>query len=561
MSELKVNVISEVTGANGVVIDSTKLKDGGVIIADDGNIGSASDTDAIAIASNGVVTFSQATTFSGAITSNAGVVVDNITIDGTEIDLSSGDLTLDVAGDIILDADGGDVKINDGGTAIAELTNSSTDFVIKSVTNDKDIIFKGVDNSSAITALTLDMSAAGAATFNAGITATTGTFSSTLTANGGAVFNEDSADVDFRVETNGNANMMFISGGNDVVGIGAEGDLGVGLHIKSADSSASVDSASDELVIEGSGSAGMSILTGTSSEGGIKFGDSGDNDAGRVVYDHATDALFLMTSGTEGFRLDDAKLSTGGETAPDVNAGGITLDINANDDKFISFKSSDYAHGITDHLETDTGFAIAKSHASGGVSMTACNDGNNENIFNLTSIMGETNTTATNATAGGNFTFGVYRKADSGTGTQAVADAGNAWVMRNNNAARLVFKGDGEIHSDTGSTTFDAYEDAQLVRAFDLSHGVGVINSKFDKFISYNHEKLADLGLVGRDENGTPNHFTNITGMQKLHNGAIWQQYTKHNQLLEAVYELATESVGKEKADAILEKHEIKLLN
>ena len=166
MSELKVNTISEVTGANGVVIDSVKLKDGGVIIADDGNIGSASDTDAIAIASNGVVTFSQATTFSGAITSNAGVVVDNITIDGTEIDLSSGDLTLDVAGDITLDADGGDINFLDGGTTIAVLTNSSTDFVIKSVTNDKDLIFKGVDNSSVITALTLDMSDAGTAVFN-----------------------------------------------------------------------------------------------------------------------------------------------------------------------------------------------------------------------------------------------------------------------------------------------------------------------------------------------------------------------------------------------------------
>ena len=59
MSELKVNTISEVTGANGVVIDSTKLKDGGVIIADSGNIGSASDTDAISISSNGVVKFSQ----------------------------------------------------------------------------------------------------------------------------------------------------------------------------------------------------------------------------------------------------------------------------------------------------------------------------------------------------------------------------------------------------------------------------------------------------------------------------------------------------------------------
>ena len=34
---------------------------------------------------------------SGVVTANAGVVVDNITIDGQEIDVSSGDLTLDVA--------------------------------------------------------------------------------------------------------------------------------------------------------------------------------------------------------------------------------------------------------------------------------------------------------------------------------------------------------------------------------------------------------------------------------------------------------------------------------
>ena len=41
-----------------------------------------------------------------------------------------------------------------------------------------------------------------------------------LTQDGGAVFNEDSADVDFRVESNGNANMLFVDGGNDRVGIG-----------------------------------------------------------------------------------------------------------------------------------------------------------------------------------------------------------------------------------------------------------------------------------------------------------------------------------------------------
>lgn len=96
--------------------------------------------------------------------------VDNITIDGTEIDLSSGDLTVDVAGDIILDADGGDVFLKDGGTTFGEFTNSSTDFVIKSTTSDKDIIFKGNDGGSAITALTLDMSEAGNASFNASVT-------------------------------------------------------------------------------------------------------------------------------------------------------------------------------------------------------------------------------------------------------------------------------------------------------------------------------------------------------------------------------------------------------
>ena len=132
----------------------------GLVIADAGNIGSASDTDALAISSGGVVTFTQQPVI------NSGVAIDNITIDGTEIDLSSGDLTLDVAGDIILDADGGDVKVSDGGTHIGTFTNSSSDFVITSAVQDKDIILKGDDGGSAITALTVDMSAAGKATFN-----------------------------------------------------------------------------------------------------------------------------------------------------------------------------------------------------------------------------------------------------------------------------------------------------------------------------------------------------------------------------------------------------------
>ena len=60
------------------------------------------------------------------VTANSGVVVDNITIDGTEIDLSSGDLTVDVAGDIILDADGANVTIKDGGTTTLDIVSNGT---------------------------------------------------------------------------------------------------------------------------------------------------------------------------------------------------------------------------------------------------------------------------------------------------------------------------------------------------------------------------------------------------------------------------------------------------
>ncbi len=107
--------------------------------------------------------------FQGTVTANSGVIVDNITIDGTEIDLSSGDLTVDVAGDIILDADGGDVFFKDGGTSIGLLKNNNSDFEMRSLVNDKDLKFSGEDGGSTIVALTLDMSAAGAATFNSTI--------------------------------------------------------------------------------------------------------------------------------------------------------------------------------------------------------------------------------------------------------------------------------------------------------------------------------------------------------------------------------------------------------
>ncbi len=83
-----------------------------------------------------------------------------------------GNFTVDATTDITLDADGGDIFFKDGGTTIATLSNTSSDFVITTGVQDKDFIVKGDDGGSGITALTLDMSAAGAAAFNSTVTAT-----------------------------------------------------------------------------------------------------------------------------------------------------------------------------------------------------------------------------------------------------------------------------------------------------------------------------------------------------------------------------------------------------
>ena len=105
----------------------------------------------------------------GVVTANAGVKVDNITIDGTEIDLSSGSLTIDSASDITLDADGGAVMLKDDGTEFGRIFNSASDLIIKSAIQDKDMKFQGNDGGSAINALTLDMSVGGMATIANGL--------------------------------------------------------------------------------------------------------------------------------------------------------------------------------------------------------------------------------------------------------------------------------------------------------------------------------------------------------------------------------------------------------
>ena len=166
-------IISQGSGAN-VTIAAGETK----AVYSDGAGAGAAFVDAFAALSVGALSSSGAVsgttgTFTGAVsgtsaTFNGGVDIDNINIDGTTIALSSGDLTLDVAGDIIFDADGADIKLLDNGVQFGTIFNLNNNFYIQSNISDGDIYFYGSDGGANINALILDMSAAGRANFNAG---------------------------------------------------------------------------------------------------------------------------------------------------------------------------------------------------------------------------------------------------------------------------------------------------------------------------------------------------------------------------------------------------------
>ena len=125
----------------GVLLNSTnqlQFGDSGTYIhqSADGVLDLVSDSEVeingTTIDINGAVDISSTLGVTGKITADAGIDIDDFNIDGTTIALSSGDMTIDVAGDINLDAGGADIVLKDDGTQYGAFTNSSSNLVIKS---------------------------------------------------------------------------------------------------------------------------------------------------------------------------------------------------------------------------------------------------------------------------------------------------------------------------------------------------------------------------------------------------------------------------------------------
>jgi hypothetical protein len=318
----------------------------------------------------------------------------------------------------------------------------------------------------------------------------------------------------------------------------------------------------------------MTISTGASSTAYIGFANGEDAVVeGLISYSHSSNAMSFRTNSVDNrLFIDSAGGTYIGDSANANMTQGLTINQAGADNEILAFKSSDVAHGLTDEAETDTYFNIQKRNATfGGVKLTAIGEATGESMNMQFNSKGGAADTTKSISARGLIEFQVSQH-DGSNADADVAANGNVFniLARVGGVYRSIFMvdEDGDIYSDGGTSTdavtvWDEYDDSQLIRTLDLSrnNAVGLVKNKFDEFVEYNHEKLAELKIVGRDEDGTPNHYLNTTGMQRLHNGAIWQQYTELQKMKELMYDTMVEMLGKEKADAKLKDHDIKLLD
>ena len=259
-----------------------------------------------------------------------------------------------------------------------------------------------------------------------------------------------------------------------------------------------------------------------------------------------------------------------GENANGNNSRGLTINQGAFDDEILSFKSSDVSHNMGNLAETDTYGTISKTDGgSGGLKITGYKDGDGstDGAVRIGGNLGEAADTA--KTTGG---YGVIRFiAQIGSGddnTSVVGSNGNMVTIDNGGTTRFIFDAEGDSHQDVGTawTNFDNENDAMVSRSLGVVMGPDtIIKTKWDDWGRDHKEDLVRCGIMPElspeeiKKGETP--LVNTTQVMRLHNGAIWQQYTEMQKMKELMYDTMVEMIGKEKADDKLKDHDIKLLN
>ena len=199
---------------------------------------------------------------------------------------ASGDLTLDVAGDIVLDADGGDIKFKDNGTHFGSIFTTSTPgaMYVQSLLSGQSLHFATVGGVGLTIGSNLSSTFAGAATFNSSVQTgglvdvrTAHTSTDVTAANSNTtlrLLNSGSGNGIYNaIKFSGNQQDMYIMSFNNAT----QADRRLGFFVGSTAGDAATD---ERLSITGDGNVGIGTNSPTTDVTKFGSGASGLSVAG-----------------------------------------------------------------------------------------------------------------------------------------------------------------------------------------------------------------------------------------------------------------------------------------
>ena len=232
----------------------------------------------------------------------------------------------------------------------------------------------------------------------------------------------------------------YLTNAGDTVGIGVS-DPAAKLHIQNGDTGATYGSV--EMIVESTADSQLEILSGTSNNSIIYFGDGDDPDEGRIDYDNDAETMTLSTNSSTALHIDSSGqlgvgLFTGLSAMVDVKSSGTS----SNPFRIENSEDTDALLLVTQDSSDHARLYLYDASANVGVRLCAG--------------------TYSYIDSGGN--LGIGTAADSGYRLEVQVDSDTAYsatAVPSTQGAMIYNSADGAVHDTFSSLVLNARADAK----------------------------------------------------------------------------------------------------